>query len=164
LLFKAFYYFKDIDGDGINELIRCSSGNYCGKKNNIGYFLVNTDEKTNALLFCTNKNNNISCSFSNNGDGLFKNNYDSDIIKCTDSICQNTNRYFNICKNNTISAYQYCEDNDYLSFQSNTKYYPLENVNALSTFPNIKYGNDSILLKFEEFSITQFLTNLTGNN
>ncbi|ORX84879.1 hypothetical protein BCR32DRAFT_266028 [Anaeromyces robustus] len=156
------YYYLDLDDDGINELIYCRY-NSCSTTDFEGYFLVNKSDLTNALVFCTSKDNdNISCSYSNIENGIFKNNHSYQLIVCENSICHPNERYYNICDSySSWNSYQYCQTKKYLYFESN-KYYSLENVNALSTFPKIEYGNDLILLKFEDYSITQVLTNAYG--
>lgn len=76
------------------------------------------------------------------------------------------------CYNNQVDVVNnggtlsFCFDNGLKSFPntySDEKYYKLSNIDAKSIFPKINDGSDTILLKLDKFSVTQYITDSSGN-
>ncbi|OUM66913.1 hypothetical protein PIROE2DRAFT_59085 [Piromyces sp. E2] len=160
-------YYEDIDGDSKKDFISCSSsyiisnGSKCSKVNVKGYFLENENKNSNELIFC---DNNYVCDLTKVSDGYYINSKDN-VIKCYASICSNYS-IKNSCSNNEFIKYNsdlmYCVGSNKYSL-SDERIYPLSNVNAAnSKFPNINSGSNTILVKFSNYAIKQYITSSSG--
>jgi len=102
-------------------------------------------------------------------EGYFINSYNKDVVKCKTNADENeiTCELFNpgtscsastngvILYNNVLS---YCNEANQISFSSVSKYVTLSNIDASAIYPNIAKGKDTILLKIDNYSVTQYVT------
>lgn len=128
-----------------------------------GYFLNYGDEDSSNLIYCDE--NSKTCKIEKK-DGYFINNLDQYIIKCESSLCNLTEG--SSCENNNneaISYYDsnleadkfvYCHGSKEIQFLETDKYYPLSNVKASSKYPIINSGDETILIKVDKYSATQY--------
>lgn len=151
------------------EMFICNkndNGSECYINSKQGYYLNNLSEKSNELIYC---DNDKKCQISEQSDGYFINSSNKNVIKCSGSICKLLDTIGNSCESNPneiIYSYYslyYCSGVEKISFSSVTKYYKLSNIKANSIYPNIISGNDYILLKIDQYSVTQYSSN-SGSN
>jgi len=179
----GYYYVNIYDNDDDKYLIICYPQNIKTKRNMNslmnkeisrcdiasssykGYFINSMDKKTNKLLYCTYYYNKCEDFIANNG--YYFNSYSSDIIKCSNSKCKIFNNGSS-CDNhyNEVIIYNknpyFCNKDKPISFSEVEIYIELKNINANLNFPVIENGNDIILLKIDQYSVTQQITDLDG--
>lgn len=154
------------------------SGSICKITDKSGYFLNSGDNKPNSLIYCRkNVNSKIDkyknhCQVVQKMNGYFINEIDKNVIKCVDSDCQ-INEIGSLCKinnNNIIIDYDtktpyYCLNEKRYKFDDFNKYLRLTDIDPTnSTFPKINTGYEYILLKIDDYSVTQYITNSSNYN
>lgn len=155
-----------MDSNGFDDLLICDgkdSGNVCKKSSKPGYYL-NSENSNSKLLYCNDKND---CKTSKESDGYFINSFSYNYIKCSKSKCSlidpdiscNNHQYEVILHDNQLF---YCYGKNEISFTDIAKYYSLSKVQASSIYPEITAGSDTILLKIDQYSVTQFITSDEG--
>jgi len=115
------------------------------------------------LIYCDTE----SCEITTQSNGYFINSL-FDINICKNSICQLV-EIKGQCSNHNYEVTNYngynyfCVNNAKYSFSKTNQYLEVSNIKASSIFPNIEYGNDKILVKIDEYSVTQYITDSNGN-
>ena len=144
-----------------------------------GYFINMFSKESNKLIYCTeNKTEQkIECIIVAKDNGYYVN-YEigggSTLIKCANSVCkvqeysynnQNSNELFEVTTGfNSASFYDF--NGGLLYFDEYGPYfYPLKGIDAKSSiFPEvIKKGSDTILLRIDQYSLTQYTSSSYGN-
>jgi len=146
-------------------MIRCTPYNSevkCKRTyNNNGYYLNHGTLGSN-LIYCEDGN----CNTLPNGNGFFMNDY-SEINECSSSQCQPFEpNNVQSCKYNTNEIilsndeYKYCNQETQIQFKSEIQYYPLSNISTNpGKYPeNIISGGDTILIKVDRYSASQYIT------
>lgn len=153
--------------DNIYEMFKCDDGSKCYKMNDPGYYINSMSEKKDELIYCDSNN---QCQISIQSDGYFINSSDENYyIKCHNSICNEIYEKESSCttKPNEIIYYNdnfyFCLNDKRIIFYNQIKYYKLSNIKANEIFPKIVKGDDYILLKVDQYSITQYSSNSGGN-
>lgn len=146
----------------------------CSVSHKNGYYFNSESEISNHIYYCNfyYGDNEERCSIVEKDNGYFFNSYNTHYIKCNNSICtllidEKENDIYS-CSNcdNQIIVYQnnlyYWSKNKYtnLTYLSKEYYYELSNVNATFIYPEIKNGTDTILLKINEYSLTQYISEI----
>jgi len=165
-------YLYDTDDDGNNEIIKCtknSTGNISCSilKNSKGYYLNLSSEVSNSLIYADDKG--ITVVTKDNG---YFTNMHKDVIICKKSSCESTNIVSPTCisndgklvilyKSNT-ALIKYCYGALDYDLSDTDKYYVLSSVDASSTYPDIVNGKDTIIIKTDEYSVTQVTTSKNG--
>jgi len=128
-----------------------------------GYLLNSGDKDSSSLIYCDKTN----CSIEKK-DGYFINSLNQYIIKCESSYCYISDEGSS-CENNNNEAilyydrkletlkYGYCNGSQEVKFLDTDQYYPLSNINASSHYPIINSGRDTILIKIDKYSATQYI-------
>ncbi|ORX78583.1 hypothetical protein BCR32DRAFT_270003 [Anaeromyces robustus] len=153
--------YIDINNNGIPEILLCdenTNGSECEESGASGYFLNKFSKQSNELIYC-DEDYNCEASIQNNGYFINDNNK---VIRCHNSVCELFNPGSSCSsKNNEVILYNnylyYCYDNSMIDFDSTIYYYELKNIDADSIYPKIVNGNDNILLKIDEYSVTQYI-------
>ncbi|OUM63641.1 hypothetical protein PIROE2DRAFT_9784, partial [Piromyces sp. E2] len=159
-------YLYDINDDKNSKIFKCQKSDYgseCYINTGKGYFLNNLNEKSVELIYCDDN----KCQGSLRSDGYFINSSDKNVIKCSDSSCilLDSDSIGNSCtdNHNEVIYYNnslyYCSGEEMITFSSTIKYYKLSNINASSIYPVIESGDDYILLKIDQYSVTQYSSN-----
>jgi len=171
--------------NGKKQLVNCNEYK-CNISRDTGYF-INSESKdliNDNFIHCEKPLSYTYCKLASEKNGYFYN--ENNALKCIDSGCQDIvtsvscegrkddiiyySNYYNYA---SYSSYYtpdlaFCNDtnsNPILLSKSNGRiqYLLLPNINATSSsFPWIKKGNDTILLKVDNHSITQKLTRNSG--
>lgn len=138
--------------------------------NRSGYYLISDETKPNILFYCND--NDCQSINKNNLNGFFINEYKLDYIKCLKGFCEIFS-LGNTCLNNMneiIKNYNelaYCSKSFQRVFDygliKNPEYYLLEDININFHYPEFKFGNDTILLKMDRYSVQHFITDDNGN-
>lgn len=147
----------DIDNDGEIEFLKCNNRAVgsgieneivrCSYSRDFNGYILNALETNNKIIFCQDEH----CVFISIQNGYFLGEIgrlnERLLIKCRDSKCNNeiqSEDSNNICLNyngQTVINYQekirYCYEGNDITLQKNDKYFPLKNVNAKATYPNI---------------------------
>eukprot|EP00833_Pecoramyces_ruminatium_P008086 jgi/Orpsp1_1/1182118/evm.model.c7180000079958.3 len=132
------------------------------ESNEPGYYL---DSENTLIYYDANK----ECTQSEEINGYFLNSKNKKIIKCQDGNCELSEKVS--CISNQVEVVNIggilvlCYENSQEKFPTSSdevKYYKLSNVDITSIFPQISIGSDLILLKMDQYSVTQFVTDLNG--
>jgi len=143
-------------------MIECFKGSSsCIKSSSEGYFLDALSSQKNLLIFCKSKG---ICSTITTKNGYYFNNDFEYYFKCISNSCSKEILQ-TIYKSNTLLSF-YQKDYNVLTatFKNNEtnlgkdkKYIPLNYINAHnSNFPEITSGSDTIVLYYENYSLTQY--------
>jgi len=152
-------------------MVKCNlssnnSGSLCSKQNIYGYTINSGTENTNSLIFF----NTDGCEEAISNNGYFLNS-DGNVILCKLTNCspfQITNTSY--CSNHqyevileSYSGKKYCNGDSKVSFLSSEYYYKISDMDASITFPIVQEGSDTILIKVDQYSVTQVITTSDGN-
>lgn len=180
------YFLNDPEGDEVGDIVRCKSTSYDDEGKNVkcnyiyesynnnncnGYYINAGSSASNELIYCYN----YSCEISREEYGYFVNEYQFRMteeyvgIKCVDSTCtlfkvgKSCYKHENGIVYNNYGNFKYCNGHEEL-YMDGTRYHPLSDVNAGSTFyPQVDSGNDIILVKTDQYSLKQYTTSYKGN-
>lgn len=156
----------NIDDDSNSEMMVCSEG-VCKKAVGPGYYLAYINENEFYFYYCDSFN---KCEKSSESDGYFINSTDNTIIKCSNNNCiifkndSNTcaYHYYEVILYSDKKPY-YCNGKKRISFSNSEIYYfKASSFDASSIYPIYNQGSDTILLKIDEYSVTQFITGSNG--
>jgi len=150
--------YIDVNGDGVNNFIGCyrntlDSYTECVFKNNSPGYFINIDSKSaNNLIYCSG---NLCYTITENN-GYFTNK-NRELIKCYEGTCL----FVGYIKG-TCSSDDTCDVTNGERFPSKDKIYVLKNVDTKYTYPEVRKGNDVILLEATTYSIKQTTTDEKG--
>ncbi|ORX83234.1 hypothetical protein BCR32DRAFT_292133 [Anaeromyces robustus] len=158
---KFYYYIPKNENKGLLGV--CSNGDsYCYERSYSGYFKNSFSDKSNSFIYCLNK----SCKIVEKENGYYLND-NNDNYKCYSSSCISITT--SSCSLGSIDIVNYngfvkiCTGESSTTFSLTSQYfYLLSSVNIVNSFPNVLQGNDSILLKIDNYSVTQTITGLEG--
>jgi len=168
---KAGKILGDVENDGKKQLISCTvsySSVQCSVISNAkGYYLNFGDDLSNSLIYADDSGFNIITR----DNGYFTNS-NKDIIECSMSLCKSTNIALPSCigndgkliysANKNIAEIKYCNGVIGEDLSATEKYYILSSVDASATYPVIKKGTDTIIIKADLYSVTQVTTSKDG--
>jgi hypothetical protein len=160
-------YLLDLYNDGTVGMVKCGStstaSNVCMKSNGSnGYYLNSGTQDSSQLIYC----NDDKCKIMKMSNGYFINS-DGEAIKCESSKCTPFEVVSKTCDNHNNELIgskgymKYCNKDTEVEFTYEDQFYPLTNVSATeSVYPgSISTGEDTILIKIDRFSATQYITN-----
>jgi len=169
-LYTSGGYFKiDIDLDSkadTIDVVSCTAattGSTCVKADN-GYYLLSNGETNKDFVYCTSG----ACTVSSKSTNGYYINSDKKTIKCSSSSCVLFDaESVNTCtdnKNKIISdsgTLKYCNGETLVDFSTTMKFITLTVKASDTSFPDsivTTDGTDKLLLKMEQYSITEFTT------
>jgi len=148
--------------NGVRSISECSYITY-----KYGYYINAGSDASNELIYCYNNN----CNLTKEDNGYYVNTYQvKNGIKCVESKCSLFKVGISCYKHENSIVYKnsqfiYCDGHNLENMSSSNKYYPLPDVNAVSTYyPQIDSGNNIILVTTDSYSLKQYITNEEGNN
>ncbi|OUM57859.1 hypothetical protein PIROE2DRAFT_17026 [Piromyces sp. E2] len=154
---KIINYIKD-DNKSINNVEK----RFYSKEE--GYYL--DTEHENSLIYC---NSDMICNPSTLTNGYFINSINKNIAKCSDSNCQIYEKVS--CSSNQVDIINnggklaFCFKGTLIDLPKSSdqeKYYTLSNIDSKSIFPIVSSGSNTILLKLDQYSVTQYITDSNG--
>ncbi|KAL6621478.1 hypothetical protein U3516DRAFT_811049 [Neocallimastix sp. 'constans'] len=167
------YLMNKEDERNMKFLTCYQNSNHCEIKSTTlvsGYFINSESDSPNSLIYC----DDYDCKTITESNGYYINS-DGGIIRCNSFACELLERkevgssctnHPNevIYYNNNYNSFQYCNDTSEVDFSDKEFYITLNNINSSNLdFPtNIVSGNDTILLKVNQYSIKQVVTDNDG--
>ncbi|OUM57860.1 hypothetical protein PIROE2DRAFT_17027, partial [Piromyces sp. E2] len=160
-LYKSTH-FLDVDNNEKVVLI-CDEVNdkyICRKTNKPGYYVNDDkDDYSENLIFC---NEDRECDISEESNGYFINSLNTDVIRCSNEKCKVLKKKGSTCENNENTVIVknnkllYCNYLNEVEFKDYEQYHKLENINLKLVYPRVQKGFDTMLLKIDKYSVTQY--------
>jgi len=135
-----------------------------------GYFINSDSNNGNDLIYC----NGNSCEVQTENHGYFINS-NGEIIRCHASVCELLERievgstcvsHPNevIYYNNNYNSFQYCNGNTEIDFPDEEFYIALNGIDSQSLdYPvTLNSGTEPVLLKIDQYSVKQVITDSNG--